>query len=362
MPNPRPCVCCAVPPHMLRKLATHPDPHVGRAARGTLAATAALRTGRQAPAHPAKPGGDASGARTIFDMRTGQSYLAAIPRRAEGQRAVRDVAINRAFDSIGTTRRFCREVFGRNSLDGAGMELLGYVHYNTHYSNAVWNGHVMLFGDGDGKIFGDFTGALDIVAHELAHGVIGHSAGLEYHNEPGALNESIADVFASLVKQWSAGQTAAAADWLIGTQVFTPAIAGDAIRSLKAPGRAYNNKVFGKDPQVAHMRHYAHMPDTPDGDNGGVHVNSGIPNKAFYLFATHLGGYAWEAAGHIWYEALLVCGKHSDFQFFADATFMKAGQLYGTDSQQQKAVLAAWGEVGIAVRVSPPVRAPDRAS
>ena len=355
-----PCICCAVPPHMLRKLTTHTDPYVRRAARQTLTATSVLRAHHPARAQ-IRPA-DTIGARTIFDMGTGQSYLAAIPRRTEGQRAVRDAAVNRAYDAIGTTRRFYQDIFARNSLDGTGMALHGYVHYNTYYNNAVWNGHVMLFGDGDGTIFGDFTGALDIVAHELAHGVIGHSAGLEYHDEPGALNESIADVFASLVKQWSAGQTAAAADWLIGTQVFTPAIAGDAIRSLKAPGRAYNNKIFGKDPQVAHMRHYAHMPDTPDGDNGGVHVNSGIPNKAFYLFATHLGGHAWEAAGHIWYEALLVCGKHGDFQFFADATFMKAGQLYGTDSQQQKAVLAAWGEVGIAVRVSPPVRAPDRAS
>ena len=108
------CICCAVPPHLLSRLAAHDDPHVARAARGTLAATAVLHAARQAPAVPGPRGGD--GARTIFDMRTGQSYPASVPRRTEDQRAVRDGAVNRAFDSIGITRRFYREVFGRNSL------------------------------------------------------------------------------------------------------------------------------------------------------------------------------------------------------------------------------------------------------
>src|SRR5207302_4651253 len=141
------------------------------------------------------------------------------------------------------------------------------------------------------------------------------------HNQQGALNESISDVFGSLVKQRSLGQTAETADWLIGAEVFTPGIEADALRSLKAPGTAYNNNLFGKDPQPDHMNKFVHKPDTQMGDWGGVHTNSGIPNKAFFLTATGIGGSAWEAPGHIWYEALKASGEMTDFQEFADTTY-----------------------------------------
>jgi Zn-dependent metalloprotease len=176
-------------------------------------------------------------------------------------------------------------------------------------------------GDGDGRIFTDFTKSLDVIAHELAHGVTEHTAGLEYHNQSGALNESMSDVVGSLVKQWSAQQTAEDADWLIGGEVFTPDIDADALRSMKAPGTAYNNTLLGKDPQPDHMSKFVHLPDTEEGDNGGVHINSGIPNKAFYLVAVGLGGFAWEAPGLIWYESLKASTTTTDFQQFADTTY-----------------------------------------
>ena len=137
----------------------------------------------------------------------------------------------------------------------------------------------------------------------------------------------MSDVFGSLVKQWSLNQTAAEADWLIGAEVFTPGVEADALRSMKAPGKAYDNDTFGKDPQPDHMSKFVHLPDTDEGDNGGVHINSGIPNKAFYLTATDIGGFAWEAPGHIWYEALKASSAETDFQQFADTTFAKAGAL-----------------------------------
>jgi Zn-dependent metalloprotease len=208
----------------------------------------------------------------------------------------------------------------------------------------------MVFGDGDGILFSRFTGSLDIVAHELSHGVTEFTAGLEYHKQPGALNESMSDVFGSLVKQFAARQDAASADWLIGDSIFTPAFAGDALRSLKAPGEAYDNDEFGKDPQPRHMDNYQDLPDTRGGDNGGVHINSGIPNHAFYLTATAIGGNAWDAAGHIWYETLTKnCGPQAQFQDFANATFGVAGRLYGAMSVQQSAVREAWRRVGITV-------------
>ena len=229
------------------------------------------------------------------------------------------------------------------------MRLNAYVHRGVAYNNAFWDGSEMVFGDGDGVLFTDFTKSLDVIAHELTHGVTEFTAGLDYHNQPGALNESISDVFGSLVKQWVRKETANQADWLIGAEVFTPAIGADALRSLKSPGKAYDNPTLGRDPQPDHMSKYVMLPDTDDDDNGGVHINSGIPNKAFYLTAIGIGGFAWEAPGHIWYEALRASTATPKFQEFADTTYLKAGQLYGSQSAEQQAVLSAWKEVGIRI-------------
>src|SRR6185503_20585182 len=116
----------------------------------------------------------------------------------------------------------------------------------------------------------------------------------------GALNESMSDVFGSLVKQRTMNQTVGEADWLIGQGLFTTNVRGDALRSLKAPGTAYDDPILGKDPQPAHMRDYNNTLD----DDGGVHINSGIPNHAFYVAAVEIGGNAWEKVGRIWYITL----------------------------------------------------------
>jgi Zn-dependent metalloprotease len=129
--------------------------------------------------------------------------------------------------------------------------------------------------------------------------------------------------------------------------VFTPGIEADALRSLKAPGHAYDNDTFGKDPQPAHMDDYADLPDTDEGDNGGVHINSGIPNHAFYLAAVAIGGYAWEVAGRIWYQSLRASTPTTDFAAFAETTISKAGELYGAGGGQQTAVREAWEQVGV---------------
>jgi Zn-dependent metalloprotease len=96
-------------------------------------------------------------------------------------------------------------------------------------------------------------------------------------------------------------ETAALHSLNLGAEIFTPGIAGDALRSMKAPGTAYDNPLFGKDSQPDHVSKFVHLPDDDDpaNDNGGVHYNSGIPNKAYFLVATGIGGNAWEAPGHI---------------------------------------------------------------
>jgi Zn-dependent metalloprotease len=116
------------------------------------------------------------------------------------------------------------------------------------------------------------------------------------------------------------------------------------IRSMKEPGTAYDDPVLGKDPQPGHMRDYV----VTDEDNGGVHLNSGIPNRAFYELAIRLKGYAWEKAGQIWYQALTQkLRPSSNFRDAMMETVAVAGELYGVNSLEQRTVREAWSQVGI---------------
>ena len=344
-------LACIVPPYLLRRLIESPDRRVREAALRTLVTSTQLRARRSLVGRMPGAAGAGQKRRTIYDARHAEpDPPAGALVRGEGDHPSRDAMVNEAYDGLGLTYDFYSQTFGRNSLDGHGMRLDAVVHYGDSFNNAFWDGREMVFGDGDGELFTSFTKSLDVIAHELTHGVTEFSAGLDYHEQPGALNESMSDVFGSLVKQWAFKQDAAAADWLIGPEIFTPGTRGDALRSLKAPGEAYDNPVFGKDPQPRHMKDFHSLPDTRAGDNGGVHINSGIPNHAFYLAATAIGGHAWNAPGHIWYETLTKnCGPEAQFQDFADATCDVAGRLYGDSSTEQRAVRDAWRQVGIKV-------------
>lgn len=342
---------CIVPPHIFEKLLESKDRRLRELALHNLLASTQIRAQRSFLA--LLPAGTTAGEkrRTIYDAKNMETDP---PKgtlvRGEGDKPTSDAPVNEAYDGLGATYDFYKAAFGRNSLDGNGMRLDAIVHYADHFNNAFWDGQRMVFGDGDEDLFAGFTRSLDVIAHELTHGVTEFTAGLEYHKQPGALNESMSDVFGSLVKQWSLHQDASRADWLIGAEIFTPAIAGDALRSMKAPGEAYDSPLLGKDPQPATMENYRNLPDTRAGDWGGVHINSGIPNHAFYLAATGIGGNAWDAPGHIWYETLTKrCGSQAQFQDFAEATFGVAGQLYGAASREQQSVRDAWREVGIRI-------------
>jgi Zinc metalloprotease (elastase) len=202
----------------------------------------------------------------------------------------------------------------------------------------------MVFGDGDGQIFSDFTASVDVIGHELTHGVTQYTAGLTYQGQPGALNESLSDVFGSLVKQYALRQTADQADWLIGAGLLAPRVHGVALRSMREPGTAYDDEVLGKDPQPSTMDGFVHTLE----DDGGVHINSGIPNHAFYLVATALGGFAWEKAGLIWYDTLARGNLRpdADFAAFATATRAAAHARYG-EGPEAEAVAKGWSQVGV---------------
>jgi Zn-dependent metalloprotease len=335
--------CSILPPHILRKLADKPEMR-DRVLR-SLATTERLRGIRQSfiamPLLPQQPG---TKHRTIYDAQT-TTNLPGTEVRDEAGPPTADVAVNEAYDYSGDTYDFYLQVFNRNSVDDHGLTLTSTVHYDVGYDNAFWNGQQMIYGDGDGQYFQRFTICLDVIGHELTHGVTQNEAQLIYSGQPGALNESISDVFGSLVKQWVNNQTVDDADWLIGAGLFTNAVQGKALRSMSAPGTAYDDPNIGKDPQPDSMAGYV---DTTD-DNGGVHINSGIPNRAFYLAAKAIGGYAWQKAGLIWYRTLTgSLNPSADFQTMANATTTVAGSLFGQNSTEQKAVSDAWSKVGVA--------------
>lgn len=278
--------------------------------------------------------------RTISDAGNTQNLPGAVVR-SEDEAPVADRAVNRAFDGLGATFEMLLAAFRRNSLDDAGAPLDATVHYGVDYDNAFWDGERMVFGDGDGEVFHHFTNSLTVIGHELAHGVVQHTANLEYQGQPGALNESVADVFGALTEQHALGQTADQATWLIGTEIFTDAVEGAALRSLIAPGTAYDDDELGKDPQPDHMSDFVRTTE----DNGGVHINSGIPNRAFALFAVDLGGNAWERAGTTWYRALTSgLSRTATFTEFADATVAAATVI---DDATAAAARRAWTTVGV---------------
>ncbi|WP_460774075.1 M4 family metallopeptidase [Microbacterium sp. GXF7504] len=280
--------------------------------------------------------------RTVHDAGNTEDLPGRVVRR-EDDPPVDDTAVNEAFDGLGATFELFLDAFERNSIDGAGSPLLATVHYGVDYDNAFWDGERMVFGDGDGEVFRGFTGSLSVIGHELAHGVIQAASGLEYQGQPGALNESLADVFGALTEQYNQGQTVDEASWLIGEGIFTEAVQGRALRSMAEPGTAYDDDELGRDPQPAHMRDYVETAE----DNGGVHINSGIPNRAFVLVARALGGNAWERAGRVWYTALQGLPASSDFAGFAAATLAAAAAQYGEGSEVEQAVRSAWGTVGV---------------
>jgi Zn-dependent metalloprotease len=282
--------------------------------------------------------------KSVYDAQRGVQ-LPGVLKRSEGDGPNADQAVNDAFDNADKTYDFYRDVLGRNSVDGNGAGLISSVHYRVGYDNAFWDGTQMVYGDGSGKIFkvGSLVADTSVVGHEITHGVVEFTAGLVYSKQSGALNESWADVFGSIIKQRTLGQTVDQADWLIGAGLLGTQLQGDALRSMKNPGKANNF-----DRQPAHMKDFVVLPDDldPRNDHGGVHINSGIPNKAFFLAATRLGGQSWDKPAHIWYDALATrLQRNSQFKDAANATVASATELYSEG--EADIVRSAWQEVGV---------------
>ncbi|WP_107773395.1 protealysin inhibitor emfourin [Nocardioides sediminis] len=339
MTSSRETTCTFVPPYVLERLGASDALVADAAFRARREQAAAVRTAR--PEAGAAPGEPAWTVHTAGN----REVLPGEPVRTPGTPESGDAAVDEAAAGITATLEMFEQGLGRTSYDDAGAMVSITVHYGRDYDNAFWDGTQLVFGDGDREVFERFTRPVDVLAHEFAHAVTEHTAALVYRGQPGALNESVSDVFAICLKQRLLGQDAATGSWLIGEELFTPAVRARALRDMAAPGTAYDDPRLGRDPQPDHMDRYVETSE----DNGGVHINSGIPNRAFHLAAVAIGGSSLEGAGRIWYAALTggQVAATADFADFAAATVAAAGE-------HAVAVREAWGQVGVSVGAAVP--------
>lgn len=283
---------------------------------------------------------NANGAREVYDAK-GKEVHPGDRARFEGEKTTGNDEVDKVYDYTGTVRDFYKQVFNKDSIDGKGMKMLSTVNYGDNYQNAFWNGKQMTYGHPSEKSpFKTFV-LLDVTGHEITHGITQNTGGVFYWGQAGALNEHISDVFGELIQQRDKGVTADKADWVIGDGIWKDGINGRGIRDMLHPGTAFDDPKIGKDPQPAHMKDYV----STWKDSGGVHYNSGIPNRAFALFATAIGGNAWEEPGKIWYEATQNIGMFPSFASFAQQTIDAAKKLgYTKDIPKLE---KAWEEVGV---------------
>jgi hypothetical protein len=338
--------CAFVPPYLLQRIALWGGTqHASASGRETLQVDDRLRARRESrPLEMAAPRLPGFRTRVVHTANNTESLPGEVVR-SDGDPPVGDLPVDEAFDSSGQTLELFESQFGRRSIDGRGGTVSITVHYGRDYDNAFWDGTQLVFGDGDGQIFERFTKPMDVMAHEFTHGVTQFTIGLAYQDQPGALNESISDVFASMTKQRMLRQTATEADWLIGKGLFLPGINARALRSMKDPGSAYDDPRIGSDLQVGSMADYVYTDD----DSGGVHINSGIPNRAFALAALQIGGPSWEKAGQVWYDTLVngELSAQTGFESFAQATVDSAHRLYPNNPSVAEQIETGWVEVGV---------------
>jgi Zn-dependent metalloprotease len=345
------CNCHYIPPHVLNRLASTGQEDL-RAKIRTTALEAKTRRSKRAAMEISMStfvGAAAAAApktadRRVFDCEH-QWVLQVTEVRQEGDPATGDDDVDTVYEYLGDVRDYFQNDLNRNSYDNLGSEIIGNVNVGVDYMNAFWDGTQLAFGDGDGSIFSSFARSLDVIAHEFAHGVVQYTANLDYYSQSGALNESYSDVFGAVVTQRLLGQDAGTADWLCGNEIMGPTLFGEALRSLRSPGTAYDNTLMGGDPQPAHMNDYYAGP----GDSQGVHINSGIINRAFFLVAYSIGT---PKAARLWYHGLQNLWPTADFNDAADVLVDSARILVkigDVPSGTTQTVRAAFKEVGLPV-------------
>ncbi|MEA2571026.1 MAG: bacillolysin [Acidobacteriota bacterium] len=280
--------------------------------------------------------------RKIYDAGHGTSLPGTLLFQEGGSSS--DVDAQKAYEYTGNAYDYFSGRQGRDSWDGSGGQLISTVHYSSSYNNAFWNGSQLVFGDGDGTQFIGFARGLDVVAHELTHGVTQQSAGLIYANESGALNEAMSDIFGAATEANVRGLSSDT--WKVGEDIKTPGTSGDALRYMNNPTQDGSSTDY-------YPERY-----TGSADNGGVHSNSGIGNLAFYLLSqggshprskttVSVSGIGMTSAEDIFYRALTAyMGASTGFQDARDNTIQAASDLFGPCSSQTESAGKAWDAVG----------------
>lgn len=250
-----------------------------------------------------------------------------------------DPTVVSVLSNLTLVENYYRSTFSRNSIDDNGMSIFGIVNIrfsdssgNVSSDNAFWNPGVqmMIFGSGS-QHFQRLPSSLDVTGHELTHGVINHSANLIYENQSGALNESLADFFGAMVDR---------DEWLLGDGVT---VGTTALRDMQDP---HNPAISSQQPKT--MEEFEYLPNTPQGDQGGVHINSGIPNHVAYLLAEGPQGVGKDVTEKIIYRALLnYLTQRSQFIDYRRALISAASDLYGDGGAEVDAVRSAFDAVGI---------------
>ena len=336
-------VLCVTPPHILTALIQRGGRRQRKLAMATLHCTERLRGHREALCHYDTLQKESDKYRVVENANNGQDVTGSLLRK-EGDTLTGDQAADEAYAFTGNVYDFYWDVFERNSIDDKGAKLYSTVHFGVNFNNAFWNGQRMVYGDGDGTVFDRFTKCVEVIGHELTHGVTNTTANLAYHGQAGALNESISDVFGCMVKQYAHGQKVGQASWVIGEGLFMPGVKGVGVRSLAEPGSAYDDPVLGNDPCPADMGGFVATKQ----DNGGIHINCTIPSHAFYLACVDLGGYSWQTLGPVWYNTLVRrLGSKATFEGFADATMRASRKLNGMGNAVSRALGRAWRRVKV---------------
>lgn len=260
-------------------------------------------------------------------------------RQVANPKSSRDQPVKRAFTATTGVAEFYRTIFHRNSLDNAGMTLVSSVHYGRNFNNAMWNGSQMLYGDGDGKIFVDFTRGDDVIGHELTHGVTQHTLQLSYSGDAGGLNESMSDCFGAMFQQWESKQDVNRASWLIGARIMGAAAKARGFRSLRNMANPADKACLAPQPVQ-----YSQI--TPGMD---PHYSSGPPNLAFCTACKAAGGYSWESVGQVWYDVLTTSGSQPNMTMrdFATRTRQAAHQLFPNRPAIVNAVDHGWKVIGL---------------
>ncbi|MFO1219187.1 MAG: M4 family metallopeptidase [Burkholderiaceae bacterium] len=339
------CGCCIVPSSVLDRLAGDRklSAELRRASAQTAQLSDALRRlrGEAAALTGLTLAGAAKRARlaaapkvTVYDCKHTQTLPGSpvtTPARS------RDATVRRTFTQTTAVAEFYRSAFKRNSIDNAGMTMMSSVHYGSSFNNAMWNGSQMIYGDGDGKLFVDFTKGNDVIAHELTHGVTQHTLQLGYTDDAGGLNESLSDCFGSMFRQWQADHDSAKADWLIGKDIVGPT----------AKARGYTCLRNMADPAAASClapqpTHYSQV--TPGMD---PHESSGPPNLAFCLACKAAGGRSWQTVGPVWYAAMTAAKPNPKLTMKAFAKLTRQLARQRANAKVASAVDAGWKQVGL---------------